>query len=110
MVVDPATPGEIVQWSGVFFITAVDRGSVVTHKAAVAVKRTVWMSTAFGDAHPELYDLVVLASGLPLSKWHVLSGTIDEYAACKIKAKQILASVMEDEVHMEEPFVLCNNV
>ena len=87
-----------------------DRGSVVTHKAAVAVNRTVWISTAFGDAHPELYDLVVLASDLPLSKWHVLSGTIDEYAACNIKAKQILAIDMEDEGHMEESLVLCNNV
>ena len=76
----------------------------------MAVTVTVWISTAFGDAHPELYDLVVLASDLPLSKWHVLSGTIDEYAACNIKAKPILAIVMEDEVRMEEPFVLCNNV
>ena len=53
-------------WS--FVITAGDRGSVVTHKAAVAVNRTVWISTAFGDAHPELYDLVALASDLPFSK------------------------------------------
>ena len=53
---------------------------------------------------------MVLASDLPLSKWHVLSGTIYEYAACNIKAKLLLASVMEDEVRVEEPLVLCNNV
>ena len=79
-------------------------GPALKYKAALLVKRSVWVSDMFRSTHPHIW-LVILESihRYPAHKWNFIQSAAD-YAQAKVKAikakhsSQVLALCTEDEV------------
>ncbi len=52
---------------------------MVAYSVAIANRRTMWVSSAFVDAHPTLFEILETAVALRQSSWTWFTGSADEF-------------------------------